>query len=156
MIYFDLDGVLRDLAHRVLRRHPTKWDDKTDDGESIIRYVSKNLDVLWTSAPTRYLTRREYEVKRIITSQPKKWRKITMDWINFHIRGALVTFVEEPEDKLQYLGAGDYLVEDYPYFNDYSKIILIDKAYNKNVLAPFKRVSTPKQLGKAINEVTNE
>lgn len=41
---------------------------------------------------------------------------------------------------------GDLLVEDYPFFNDYSKIILIDYPYNRNVTGEVARVKNPDEL----------
>ena len=41
---------------------------------------------------------------------------------------------------------GGLLVEDYPFFNDYSKIILIDYPYNRNVTGEVARVKNPDEL----------
>lgn len=45
---------------------------------------------------------------------------------------------------------GHKLVEDYPHFKDYSRIILIDWPYNQNVANPFMRISDPKKLAEVI------
>lgn len=36
------------------------------------------------------------------------------------------------------------------FFSDYSRIILIDHKYNRNVKNPFKRIKTPEELKEAI------
>jgi hypothetical protein len=51
-----------------------------------------------------------------------------------------ITYVDNGRDKLALLAPEDLLIEDYPLFEDYSQIILLNQPYNREVLAPYVRI----------------
>jgi hypothetical protein len=52
--------------------------------------------------------------------------------------------------KLPLLKVNDLLIEDYPFFNDYSQVLVIDRLYNRDIKLQHKRIKSPSQL---INEL---
>ncbi len=155
MIYWDLDGVLRYLAKVVWNKDPETWHCKTQDHLSIFDVIRMKPQLLIEAPETEYIgVAKKQKELLILSSQPEHWRTLTELWIATHLPDIHIdiTFTENSLEKLQYLRQGDYLIEDYPLFPDYSKIILVDRRYNKNVNAPI-RVSTPEQLERIINEL---
>lgn len=154
MLYLDVDGVIRDLQRAVLGELPDQWNCYKY-GIDFCSIINNDLSVLLTAEPTEY-----YEVikkihpLRIISCQPKNWRDNTGQWLKKHFGYFEVLFVESPEDKLDMLYDGDWLVEDYPLFNDYKRIILIDRPYNRDVAAD--RVKTPEELEAKLRSVRYE
>lgn len=153
-IFWDLDGVLRDLAQICLGRQPSIWDEvdpKTN--MTICEMVNKKPSLLIEAPATPYLTvARLYEPITILTIQPLTWRGWTKHWIRKYIMAIDIKFFEKPAEKLEYLKEGDYLIEDYPFFSNYDQIILIDKPYNRDVKVKY-RVKNPKELQKLLERL---
>ena len=151
MIYFDLDGVIRDLHSCVEPKQKfLEWNSPIK-GRNFLEYFDENLHLLVESRPTEY-----YEEIilwndsiPIITSQPYGWRENTLIWIEKYLPKATVIFDSE---KLHLLKEGDYIVEDYPNYNDYSKVILIDRPYNRCVRNPLLRIKKPIELRRFLND----
>jgi hypothetical protein len=152
--FFDLDGVIRHLVRGVHPDfNPLTYNDPLPNGYDFCKYIDKNLDILATAPVTPYYdVIRKLPELQIITFQPEKWKPKTIRWIDRHLADQHVSvhFVNSPAEKMQFLTNGHKLVEDYPFFKDYSKIILIDWPYNQNVAAPFMRISDPNKLAEVI------
>ena len=161
MLYFDLDGVLRDINYLVFgKEEPDKWDAVNNSGNDVITAVNKNRDILTRAPGTEYLKPVLDYIENygkslcLITCQPSAWRPYTEKWIErniskrpyFSARPPIVYYTREPEAKLGLLSKNDYLVEDYPKFKTYEKIYLIDRQYNRNVRGERHRVRKPKDL----------
>lgn len=149
MIYWDLDGVIRNLSGNIIPGKIHTWGQLAPNGQTICDYIDNHLDVLETAKPTIF---RDIvmELPRIalMTRQPEHWRKGTIKWIKDNIPGRVtsITWVKNIEDKLEYLNKDDILIEDYPYFSDYSQIYLVDWPYNECVQKPLARVLSPNHL----------
>lgn len=158
-LYFDCDGVLRDLATAIYGYCPDKWDTKYQ-GHTVLEYVNKNLDILVNAPPTRYYRTivRFLKGKRIhiITMQSDLWRPYTEKWIEEYFDVFDVTYVKKIEDKEKLLGPDDLIVEDYPLFpkSMASKLIMIDYPYNREAEC-LVRITSPKQLGEVMRSFTN-
>jgi hypothetical protein len=153
MIYFDLDGVLRDL-NGAAGISPVEWNCKI--GKDNLRYVpyfTENLNLLYIARPTLYLEVAEVFHKHygitILTDQILSWRRITHLWVDEHFVCSSPSIVFS-NDKLSLLREGDILVEDHPYLTDYSKVILVDMPYNRGIRLPHVRVSNTHQLFREI------
>ena len=68
-----------------------------------------------------------------------------------NIPDAILRFVCRPEEKLEIIGDG-LLMEDYPFFEDNSQIILIDRPYNIDVKNPYARVKLQSELKAILDE----
>jgi len=152
MIYFDLDGVLRDLCGTVLGFEPDDWDYRDKDGTAFVDIVGKNKEILTTAKPTPYVDvyqwcrNHKYKVA-ILTAQIKDWIPYAAIWIvnNLGIPFDLIC-VDKREDKLAFLQPTDILVEDYPFFKEKKdQIILVDRKYNR-IADGIKRVKSPNEL----------
>jgi hypothetical protein len=133
-IFFDLDGVIRNICG-IDRENWQNWDDLID-GQTVVEYINADLKLLYTAPVTKYYPLIEsFPFVHIITCQPEHWRPYTMCWIQEHFEKNRfdVDFVLNASEKLSMLKEGDRIVEDYPLFDDYSKVILIDYPYNRNV-----------------------
>jgi NTP pyrophosphatase (non-canonical NTP hydrolase) len=71
---------------------------------------------------------------RFLTAQPESWRKYTSKWLEDRFPGCSVIYVHKPKEKLALVRSFDgLLIEDYPFFDDYKDIVLIDRPYNRKV-----------------------
>ena len=155
MIYFDFDGVIRNLTGVIPDLNFTDWDTLIK-GEPFIEYFNDNLNLLLEAPPTEY-----YPVIKaydkdiiIITKQDNNWKDAFWQWIMIYFpdREIEVIFVEHINDKLKYLASDDLLIDDYPKFDDYSQVILIKRSYNRNVENAFLTINCPEQLQKFLAE----
>jgi len=135
MIYFDLDGVIRDLAVGVCGYVPNSWDEEIN-GMGIVELVNNSLELLTTSPPTEYYeTIRElFPHPNIVTLQAETWKMLTLQWLHNHFDGQYVRFVEKFSQKSDVVGT-DLIVDDYPFFDKqfYKQVILVRYPYNENV-----------------------
>lgn len=157
-IYFDLDGVIRDLHQAVLGK-PADTEENWfcyKDGVDYCSIIDNNKKLLLDAPPTRY-----YSVVKslpfisIVTCQPEPWRQFTCSWIYkyFDPFRCKVNFVNHGSEKLALLSENDLLIEDYPLFTDYGKIVLIEYPYNKNVTGCYARINSPDGLDKFLREI---
>lgn len=150
-IFWDLDGVLRDICTPAFGGNPHNWNHKNEYGKHILDIIEEDLCILAYSPPTEYF---EYIVDTfsplyIVTNQKKHWKPFTWQWLhNNMLDKPFEVIYHKPKDKLLFI-EDNILVEDYPLFEDYSNIILIDREYNKETKAPV-RVRNIKELDKAI------
>ncbi len=169
MIYFDIDGVLRALNSITHNNETiTKWDQKNEDGENVIEAVNNDKTSLLRAPKTKYCNIiLDFIVDNglklnLLSAQPNSWRDNTDTWIEDnvvkhspyfeHVKPD-ITYVHKPDQKLDIINEKDaVIVEDYPLFDDYSRIILIDYVYNRAVKKPIKRVRSTEQLVNVLEE----
>lgn len=160
-IVTDLDGVLRDLNMEMVMNYgipyPIIWDWKYN-GESMFDYIKKFPSILSNSPKTEYF---DIIVKylgndlEIWTSQMPEWREYTEKWMKDNLNTIRYTYSYlKPQEKYSILNVlEDYiLIEDYPKFKNYDKIILIDRPYNQHVNAKM-RVKSPYELEKLLSNI---
>ena len=157
-VAFDLDGVLRELSLHLVDfygcPYPEQWDFQWN-GKSFYKLVDE-CDAIRYAPVTSYAWALSC-TGTIWTSQPTKWRGKTKKWIDDNLGKHInVVYFNNPEDKFQCLQDNkDYvLVEDYPNFPNYNRIILIDRPYNQNVNATV-RVHNINELQKEIERCCN-
>lgn len=159
-IVFDLDGVLRDLNFHLCKvfnsSYPTKWNWKYEKNKGICETIESNLKVLLNSPPTEYLkvVKKYFNNIEIWSYQSGKWKEYTLKWIKKYIgkNNYKIHFLS-PEEKRKRLDKNKnyILIEDYPLFSNYNRIILIDRPYNQNV-KKVERIKTINQLEKIIKK----
>jgi len=155
MIYFDLDGVIRDLAKGVLGYIPNHWDDKVN-GMGLVEILNGNLERLITSKPTPYYqTIKEFSTRpHIVTLQAENWKILTVQWLHNHFDKFDVSFVEGFGDKSGVVGT-DLIVDDYPFFDKefYRQVILTRYPYNENVKEEdcYAVVNSPEELREVLD-----
>jgi hypothetical protein len=156
-LFLDLDGVIRWLTHDLRGGiSPQTWTEPLPDGRCMLQAINDDLNYLITAPATPY-----YEVIKtlqeinIITHPQPGWEENTTKWIYNHFPNhkVSITFVNAPEEKLLLLKPDDLLIEDYPFFTDYSQIVLIDWPYNRNVDSAVVRITEPEQLGDLFREL---
>ena len=163
-IFFDFDGVMRHLGYPIFKRHPKYWNEQPPHWQEgygyfdLVKWYTEKPELLYFAPPTEYCqtvltTCRQLEIMpEFVSCQPISWRDITSKWITYYMwrydfhRSWGIHWVREPEEKFNYIGKGNLIVEDYPLFKNNKQVILIDRPYNKYVIKPFARVKTPKQL----------
>jgi len=137
MLYFDCDGVLRDLFTYTMGIEQKDWNEKVN-GKDFFETIEEDRTILNKCHETQYLpiiVSMCPEVN-ILSSQPVQWREYTNKWIDDKIKPFCkcnIQYVSKPFEKMKHLKDGDMLVEDYPFFEDYSKIVLIDHLYNRKL-----------------------
>jgi hypothetical protein len=146
-IFWDLDGVLRNLTYNFQESDVDSWDRVNGSGKTVVEHVEENLSVLVDAPEYDYLSvARQFSPVHIVSAQPDSWRPYTSTWIDKHIPGARIKYLLDTQHKLKYLESGTrILVEDCPLYSDYRHIILIDRPYNKDVECS-RRVHNPEEL----------
>lgn len=152
MIYWDLDGVLRDISMATFGFHVPTWHYKGEDGKGIIQRVNDNISILARAPKTEYadLVERAYEVMdiplHILTVQPKRWQSYTRLWVlnNFSRIDCKITIFGHAHEKYQYLMENEVglLVEDHPCLPSYDRIVLIRRPWNSSVNHAHKVISS--------------
>lgn len=155
MIYWDLDGVLRSLGTVVLGHETDDWNKKVN-GKTFFEIVEDDKTVLYRAPEMCYLplVLSVCPEIHILSSQLSgDWHTFTDIWIKEHISKYIdttVTYVSKPIEKMDFLKNGDIIVEDYPFFDDYSKIVLIDHPYNRILpnakTHPITRITTNEDM----------
>jgi hypothetical protein len=165
-IVFDVDGVNRNLNSLLMKKYnlpnPTSWFNNEWDklGYSIYDLVKKDNMVLKKSLPTKYF-KTIYNYAKINgnqiefwSHQPPSWRKLFKQWIYYYFKGLKIKICYlTPKQKLARLNklSNYILVDDFPHFTNYKRIILIDYPYNQNV-KNCVRIKTIKQLKEELNK----
>jgi hypothetical protein len=151
-IYFDIDGVLRDLCGAV-GIEPEKYSC-TIQGEAFTEYFNRNKHLLRLAKPTPYLevakAFHKYIGISILTNQPHDWRPYTLQWLYeyFGKPRPAMTYAED-DLKQAYLNDDSILIEDNPKFALLPQVILIAQPYNRFIKCT-ERVGTPEALFRAI------
>ena len=161
MLIFDLDGVLRHLHITVFGKDAETYSHVDENGNNIFYHIEKDLSILESAIATEYYeVVKDLPVVYILTSQPPHWRIHTTNWIADHFPNgnAYVCYVDNPDEKLTLLEKypNAILVEDYPKYNDYSKIALVTHPYNKHVSGQRVTINSPDDMKKMIEEHYNQ
>lgn len=152
-VLLDIHGVVCDLLSP-MGANPVNWNFR-HNRLTLVGFYDQNLDLLATAPETEYcepLRNWLQQIPIFISSCKKSWEPHVEKWLNKHFQTHIHCFVRNPENKLSHLKEGDWLIEDYPGFTDYSQIILVDRPYNRGVKCD-KRVTTPDELLRALDEV---
>ena len=157
MVYFDLDEVIRSLSVHAMGYVAPSWEiPYLKDGVDFLDVVENNLELLFTAPHTEIYDKivRFLPYVNILSHQPMSWRPFTTAWIyrKFTFSQVTLNYVDEAKEKLTFLKKDDYLIDDFPFFEDYSQIVLVDKPYNKKV-KPFLRVNSTDDLKKWIQTI---
>lgn len=146
-IFWDLDGVLRNLTYRFHNEDIDNWDMTNGDGKTAVEHVEENMEVLIDAPECEYMyIAKQFFPIHIVSAQPDHWRKYTSAWIDFHLPDARVKYLSDTHHKLRYLETGTrILIEDCPLYSTYRDIILVDRSYNRDIVVP-RRVHNPDEL----------
>jgi FMN phosphatase YigB (HAD superfamily) len=153
-VVFDLDGVLRDFNTIFHDRfgvpHSNDWNFRYKN-KGVYDWVKEDYSILVDAEPTPYFQ----VIKKwagnnkidIWSHQPDDWVPYTEDWLAKYLGGEYTIEYLTPNEKYSKLlnNPATYLVDDYPLFPDYSRIILVDYEYNQDSKSVI-RVQTPDQL----------
>lgn len=158
-LVFDLDGVLRDLSGSICSKMnlspPKKWRWEGID------FINKDLSILVEAPPTEFLgaAKEFFEKIEVWSSQPKEWQPYTNEWLSKNLGEKLgkIVYAGNPVEKEKLLQSDRmiYLVEDYPFFQNYERVFLIDRPYNRGVGVRI-RIKTLEGFKKVCSLFTNQ
>uniref|UniRef100_A0A6M3Y062 Uncharacterized protein n=1 Tax=viral metagenome TaxID=1070528 RepID=A0A6M3Y062_9ZZZZ len=156
-IFWDLDGVLRNVLYKFHNGDIDNWDMKNGSGKTAVEHVEEDLNVLVEAPEMEYVNlTKEFFPLHVISAQPDHWRPYTNIWLDKHLPGAKVKYLLDTQHKLRYLECGTrVLVEDCPLYSDYTHIILVDRPYNRDIKVP-RRAGTPEELMVELRRFLNE
>lgn len=160
-LVFDIDGVLRDLNGFLISKYklpiPREWYAWDKIGIDIYEVVSRDISILEEASPTKYL---EIVQKYCTDSgielwshQPKEWQLHTEKWLYKFLDRDFTIFYFTPKEKYIELQKQEdvILVDDYPLFESYDRIALVDQSYNRKVKSPV-RIKTEEDLKLLLRE----
>ena len=133
MLWFDLDGVLRDLQVAIWGHNAPCWD-YAPDGLGLVEIINQDRTLLLSAPPTKYYPAiAQLSEIVILTHQQEGWKNLAEFWVRRYLPDyTRIIFVRKPEDKFNYLTFDDdILVDDYPFFKSYEKVALVDYPYNQ-------------------------
>ncbi len=158
-IVFDLDGVIRDLNRYLVEKYnipyPKEWN-WTYKGKDIWWYSEKDKNMLvLNSKTTEYYDVIKKYCDEIWTCQPDRWKDKTKKWVYKYLGSNVKLLFLTTKEKRERLNKekNTILIEDSPNFENYDRILLIDRLYNKKVKAT--RIRNPKQLEKILRTERN-
>lgn len=153
-LYFDLDGVIRELNQHILGHQPNEWEGL--DGNLLVYTIHKNPKILLETTPTEYyhtILRASHAYHfpiHILSHQPKQWQPYTTAWIKTYLQpftDIKTIYTESSAEKRTYIDdAKSYLIEDCPTIADHPRVVLLDKPYNRDVVATYRRIYDPQEL----------
>ena len=141
MIYVDIDQVVRNLLEP-MGIDRTRYYAVKSGGKTLVEFYDTSPELLETAPETEYckIIRAYFkEFKKtpiFITSCKVSWISPTTKWLDKHFhQGWRCKWVKEPEEKIELVGKGDFIIEDYPAFPKefYKKVILIRRGYNEMI-----------------------
>lgn len=152
-VVFDVDGVVRNLGYvteyfKIPKLKDWCWKYKSKD---IYGWVKMNYNLLVECPSTKYLdVIKEYKNGSKLefwSYQPKDWRPYTLKWLKSRFGNDFKIRYLKPLEKYARLQKckDTILVEDYPEFPNYDRIVLIDRYYNKHSPAKI-RIKTKEEL----------
>ena len=115
MIFWDLDGVIRDISKATFGYHIPTWDHRDALGKNLVQKVNDNIHILVSAPPTEYkdMIENAYSILdepiHILTVQPRRWQAYTKLWILNLLRNveAKITMFQNVSDKYKYFAAID-------------------------------------------------
>lgn len=160
-IAFDIDGVIRDI-YRVLEdkyHFRCKSYNQKHNGKDFWAMLSETPDLFEIAPTTKY-----YKVVKELLSKPEFWsfqrkpyREQTVRWLDKHFDGYKIKFFNSLEEKYHHLKSNKnyLLIEDSDQFPEYSRIVLVDKHYNRRIDSAY-RITKEKQLASIIMGVYHD
>jgi len=145
-IVFDLDGVLRDvdayLCDKLGVAYPEQWE-WMPKGKGLFEHIrNDNYRALVYAPATEYFLpiKKHFEKIEIWSYQIPKWQPYTKLWLNNNLTDKYTIRYLKPHEKEKrlYASKDTYLLEDYPKFKNYDRILLVDRPYNQKVKAPHR------------------
>jgi len=157
-IYWDLDGVLRDLNKMVYGYDPPGWNyPHPESGEDFLTIINRDFSILSNAPPTEYLSiaLQQYKI-HIATCQYPGWWPHTLKWIDAHLPKAVVHRFGgwAGLQKTEFVRGRGILIEDSPRLRDYRNVWLIDRPYNRECNAPI-RITSPDHLREMIDTLNH-
>jgi hypothetical protein len=135
MIYFDLDGVMRDIC-KAANVKPETWDCKID-GLNLVDFFNIHRHLLISAPPYEYCELAYFIHKyiqpiKILTNQPEDWRATSIMWLNLNFHADRPELINTT-NKAKHLKRGDILIEDNPTLDSYAKTVIVDRLYNRSL-----------------------
>lgn len=140
-IYWDLDGVLRNVSKTYIGFIPPEWNYVNEKGKTITDLIEENPKLLATAKPLNYIkVALKFPFITILTVQRKSWIPYTEKWLEKYLSGISydVQYLNSFNEKLDIVGSSGFLIDDCPVLNDYSRIILVEYQYNIHVKSRFR------------------
>jgi hypothetical protein len=153
-VYFDVDGVLRDMTS-YFGLSDDLWDQKKD-GQSVYDLITSDFSSLEKMKPLPYLktVKAFTRVPNIMTRQIEpESQYFTGQWLLKYFDKFRVIYVEDKNTKINYLRDNDRLFDDHPNFLRTNKLITVGHGYNKN--RPTFRVESPAEMEAALEVLRN-
>lgn len=143
MLYLDIDGVLRDLAYEAFGFDTPSWDFEVDF-KTVADVIDEHPEKCVT-APSTFIVDVVNDVGKpvhILSAQHQSWIPYTNLWLGKHLNVPwTATYTKGAYHKMDYLGAGCYLLDDFPYFSSYKYVVVADHRYNRDVACKRRVVS---------------
>jgi len=153
-LVWDVDGVIRDLYIAVTKAFNfeiKEWNWKLD-GKDIYDLAREKPEIVSDAPATKYLDTINSFVNGHIelwSHQPDDWKLYTNLWLRQHLKSGIDIDIRylTPKEKYRALlrEKNVILIDDYPFFDSYKRIITIDQPYNQKTKASV-RVKTVEEL----------
>lgn len=137
-IFFDIDGVVRRLDKACLGFEPDRWNVTNDEGLNVVQIVNKDPSICERCEPSEYLKFVNTLNKVVfLSNQLPSWIPYTNTWLENNVKTDYEVIYTD-NNKFEYMNDGDMLFDDYPLFDDYNKVMLVDRLYNRKTNADIR------------------
>ena len=143
--YFDLDETTRAICMAAIGENGEHTN--IEEYEYLDEYVYKRIvernPEIYANAPRTYVCDAINDfLSRVtfLTAQKEEYQPYTISWIekNMTIPKTSIQHVPVAKHKLRHLHPGDLLFDDYPYFDSYEQIVVVDRPWNRHIKSKYR------------------
>jgi hypothetical protein len=157
-LYFDLDETTRAICMAAIGENGehTNIDEYEYLDEFIYNKIVEPNPEIYAIAPRTYVCDAINDFLghvTFLTAQKEKYQPYTIRWIekNITIPKASIQHVSLAKHKLKHLHPGDLLFDDYPYFDSYDQVVVVDRPWNRHIKSKY-RVHNYDDVAKILKE----
>jgi hypothetical protein len=143
-LYFDLDETARAMCLAAIGRAGEETDFEVYDFlDPMYKKIIHPNPSMYAIAPRTYVCDaiNDYlDHVDFITAQMEEHQPYTISWIkkNITVPKTTIRHVLVAKSKLEHLRPGDLLFEDYPYFDSYDQVVVVDRPWNRHIKSKYR------------------
>lgn len=138
-IFFDIDGVIRRLDLACFGVEPDHWNFKDNLNRNVIKIVNDDPSLCEKAKGSEYLDFVNSLNKVVfLSNQLPNWIPYTDKWLNRNVLTSYEVIYTKNNNKFEYMSENDMIFDDYPGFDNYDQVLLVDRLYNRKVEVPIR------------------
>lgn len=141
--YFDLDETTRAICMAATGKNGDDIKEYEYLDEFIYKRIVELNPEIYAIAPRTYVCDAINDLlSRVafLTAQKVEYQPYTLSWIekNMTVPKTSIQHVPMANHKLRHLQPGDLLFDDYPYFDSYDQVVVVDRPWNRHIKSKYR------------------